>query len=127
MNMLEASDLAAMSAEDIRQHIQDVCFAKKEVAKLVVETDSAVGASVVARFERRLEAVLRNYGKIQVSGATDRDIVMAFVENRCAERFLREELAELASAKNDADALDTYHKLCETALKSKERSERTAR
>jgi len=127
MNYFPQETLAGMSVEDLRVHIQELCFEKKEQAARLAELNSAIGQEAVRRLTHRLQRTRERYARIGISGKTDRDIVMAFVENRAAERFIAEELEALNSAKEVADALDKYHALCDNALKTREKAEKRSR
>lgn len=120
-------ELAAMPIQDLQEHLQEVCFEKKELAETVKFFDSPLGQHAIGEWRKRLDEALLRYGKIRVTGVQDRDIVMAFVENRCAELFLRDEIERMEGVKKRYDGLDKYQALCESVIKSKEKSARTAR
>lgn len=125
--MLDIEDLAGMSIEELEEHIQELCIEKVEQAARVKLLDSPLGQEEIKRWEQRVEETRSAYGRIKIAEASDRDIVMAFVEQRCKERLALDELAALNSAKKVYESLDEYHGKCNSTLSLKKKQARVAR
>jgi len=127
IQILSREDLVQMDREALVAHIQEVCFEKKEQAGRLAASKSKLGVEAAKRYSDRLDETRKKYGRIAVSGMSDRDIVLAFIEIRCAESFLKDEIQFLGNAKKRSEKLDKYHSLCESMLRKKDESTRKRR
>ena len=123
----ERTELVQMLPEALREHIQDICLEKKEQQQRVNTIKSPLGVEQVARWEAKLADTLNRYSRIRVANMPDRDIVLAFIETRNRETFIREELDALRGAEKVYEKLDAYHALCQDVLKKREEAQRRAR
>ena len=127
MRIPDRAEITQMTVEQLKGHIQEVCIAMQEYAKLEKLASSALGEYMLERLEARLADTTGKYRRIKIRDSSDRDIVMAFVEVRAAEGFLSEEISDIKNAAKDSKALDEHKELCDSVLTMKVKAEKISR
>ena len=127
MNLLAQEEMVQLTVEQFQAHIQELCLEKNRLSSKRKLMASQLGQEALARWAGMLEDARKRYANIAVVDKSDRDIVMAFVENRAWEKFITSEMDAMNSAESDYKALDTYHELCNSMLDDKIKTERRSR
>ena len=127
MQIADRAEMAQMGEESLKSLQEEIAEAKKNVAAIAGDCDSAAGKHILERLIARLDEIRGQYGRISVAGKGDRDIVMAFMENRIAEQFVQEEIDSFSDAKKTLESLDEAQAICNSILVLREKSNRTER
>ena len=121
LRLLKREELVRLSPEALREHIIELGLLKKEVSDRMELLGSSLGKHQRDRWQQKLDNTLNSYGKIVTSGKTDREMVLALIELKVAEKACRAELDHLKSAVQEKERLDIYHELCEDVNRSKDK------
>lgn len=119
--------LATLSVEEIKAHVEKLQAQKKERADVLVFQESVYGKRWAERKTAALAEVRDKYGKIKSIEQPAEVTVRELLTIQAQEAFLKAEIAELTFAKDVIKKIDDELRLSHSLIEVKEKASRSER